>query len=280
MTTEANGAHFPSRRQLREQAEEARKQSRKQTHKWFGLLKGGLVGVVAAATIAVPVTGFVGPETSLSLPSKAVVAPVGGASWVASSNSVVVEAEGLREVASAASRAKLRTPVEVSQCLDVMPANGNRAVEESAPIVWPLLEGTFNFASPFGMRFHPVLGVSKMHAGIDLAGRLGTPIFAAAAGEVVESHPSPGTGYWILIKHEDADGVPFYTGYGHMYASDVLVKEGDIVEAGQQIASIGNTGTSTGPHLHFEVHDKDDQLLDPAVWLEQKNARQPGQGCN
>ncbi|MDO5034940.1 MAG: M23 family metallopeptidase [Actinomycetaceae bacterium] len=277
----SHAAHFPTRRELREQAELARKnseQSGKQS-KWFSLLKGGLVAIVAAGTVAVPVTGFVGPDTSLSLPAKATAMPVGQASWATAENSIIPQAEGLREVAAAASRAKLRTPLEVSQCLQVTPANGNRAVSESAPIVWPMLEGTFNMASPFGMRFHPVLGYSKLHEGIDLAGPLGTPIFAAADGVVVESHPAVGVGYWLYIKHQYADGETFYTAYAHMFESDVLVKAGDKVTAGQQIASVGNTGTSTGPHLHFEVHDKNDALMDPALWLADQDARQPGKGC-
>lgn len=274
-----NGSPFPTRRQLREQAEASSKR-KIQKPSWLSLLKSGLVAVVAAATVAVPLTGFVGPETSIALPSKVVASPAAQSSWAKSADVVVAEAEGLREVAGAASRAKLRTPLEISQCLQVMPANGNRSVSESAPIVWPLLEGTFNIASPFGYRFHPVLGYSKLHEGLDMAAPNGTPIFAASDGVVQASEPMEGYGYWILIKHTKSDGEVFYTGYAHMYAEDVLVKAGDQVHAGQRIASVGNTGTSTGPHLHFEVHDKDDQLVDPMVWLQQNNARQPGQGCD
>ncbi|MDO5048761.1 MAG: M23 family metallopeptidase [Actinomycetaceae bacterium] len=271
------GSPFPTRRELREQATAKHKSSKRIS--LSALTRGGLLAVLAAATVAVPVSGFVGPDNSLSLPSKAVAAPISESSWVESEDTVVTEAVGLREVASAASRAKLRTPLEISECLTVMPANGDREVTESAPIVWPMVSGTFNFASPFGMRFHPVLGYSRMHEGVDMAGPLGTPIFAPADGVVLESHPQSGSGYWIKIQHEYADGGTFYTGYAHMYASDVLVKEGDKVSAGQKIAAVGNTGTSTGPHLHFEVHDSSDTPIDPVSWLEAQNARQPGQGC-
>lgn len=271
------GSPFPTRRELREQAKNQRKSSKRVS--FSALTRGGLLAVLAAATVAIPVSGFVGPQNSLSIPSKTIVATASEHSWVESNDAAATEAVGLREVASAASRAKLRTPLEISQCLEVMPANGDRAVTESAPIVWPLVEGSFNFASGFGMRFHPVLGYSRLHAGIDLAGPLGTPIFAASDGVVLESHPEEGTGYWIRIQHEMPDGTTYYTGYAHMYASDVLVKEGDKVSAGQQIASIGNTGTSTGPHLHFEVHDSSDTSIDPAAWLATVNARQPGEGC-
>ncbi|EPD30767.1 hypothetical protein HMPREF9238_00522 [Gleimia europaea ACS-120-V-Col10b] len=275
----SNGSSFPTRRELREQTGKPRNPKISRPS-WLSLLKGGLVAVVAAATVAVPITGFVGPETSIALPSKMIASPATQSSWAKNTDVVVSEAEGLRQVAGAASRAKLRTPLEISQCLEGMPANGNRSVSESAPIVWPLLEGTFNIASPFGYRFHPVLGYSKLHEGLDLAGPIGTPIFAASDGVVQASEPMAGYGYWILIKHTKPGGEVFYTGYAHMFAEDVLVKAGDQVHAGQRIASVGNTGTSTGPHLHFEVHDKDDQLVDPMVWLQENNARQPGQGCD
>lgn len=271
------GSPFPTRQELKEQAKRQRKSSKRVG--FSALTRGGLLAVLAAATVVVPVSGFVGPQTSLSIPAKTIAVTSSESSWVESNDPSVTEAVGLREVASAASRAKLRTPLEISECLEVMPANGDRAVTESAPIVWPLVDGSFNFASAFGMRFHPVLGYSRLHAGIDLAGPLGTPIFAVSDGVVLESHPEAGSGYWLRIQHENPDGSIYYTAYAHMYASDVLVKEGDTVSAGEQIASVGNTGTSTGPHLHFEVHDSADNPVDPAAWLATENARQPGQGC-
>ena len=90
------------------------------------------------------------------------------------------------------------------------------------------------------------------HNGIDLAGPLGTPIYAARDGKVIAAGPASGFGNWIVIQHE-ADGQRVDTVYGHMAASGVLVSRGDEVKAGQMIGRIGNEGQSTGPHLHFEI---------------------------
>ncbi|MBA0051566.1 M23 family metallopeptidase [Streptomyces sp. AJS327] len=91
-------------------------------------------------------------------------------------------------------------------------------------------------------------GYHSGHDGVDLANELGTPIYAAGPGEVTESGPANGYGQWVRIRHPDGS----VTEYGHMYERFVAV--GDTVEGGQHIASMGNEGQSTGPHLHFEVH--------------------------
>ncbi|WP_314177898.1 M23 family metallopeptidase [Streptomyces winkii] len=91
-------------------------------------------------------------------------------------------------------------------------------------------------------------GYHDGHDGVDLAAPIGTPIFAAGPGEVTESGPASGYGQWIRIKHPDGS----VSEYGHM--SERFVQVGDAVEGGAKIASVGNEGQSTGPHLHFEVH--------------------------
>ena len=91
-------------------------------------------------------------------------------------------------------------------------------------------------------------GYHDGHDGVDLAAPLGTPIFAAGPGTVTESGPASGYGQWIRIKHSDGA----VTEYGHM--NERFVNVGDTVTGGQRIASVGNEGQSTGPHLHFEVH--------------------------
>lgn len=102
-----------------------------------------------------------------------------------------------------------------------------------------------------------------MHSGIDLANSLGTPIVAAADGEVVEAGPASGFGLWVQIKHDDGT----ITVYGHMYEFSVSV--GQRVKAGDQIATIGSNGQSTGPHLHFEVWQGGGTKIDPIAWLSQ-----------
>lgn len=99
----------------------------------------------------------------------------------------------------------------------------------------------------YGNRIHPTLGVEKFHNGIDLAAPNGSPILAAYDGEVVAASYSSSMGNYVMIDHGDS----LYTIY--MHASALYVSKGDAVTKGQQIAAVGSTGRSTGPHLHFGV---------------------------
>jgi len=104
------------------------------------------------------------------------------------------------------------------------------------------------FGSAFGMRNHPILKVWKMHEGIDLTAPQGTKIFATADGVVLEAGPS-GNGYGNKIKVDHGFG--YQTVYGHCYK--ILVHEGQKVKRGDVIGTVGSTGLSTCPHLHYEV---------------------------
>ena len=99
------------------------------------------------------------------------------------------------------------------------------------------------------------------HEGIDIAGNVGTPVSAAADGVVVEAGPASGFGQWVRVLHDDGHT----TIYGHV--NETFVEQGQIVKAGQQIATVGNRGDSTGPHLHFEVRNAARVAVDPAGWL-------------
>jgi murein DD-endopeptidase MepM/ murein hydrolase activator NlpD len=101
--------------------------------------------------------------------------------------------------------------------------------------------------SRFGWRIDPFTGRQALHTGLDFEATVGTPIVAAAGGVVVTAEPHPDYGNMVEIDH----GNGLVTRYGH--ASKLLVKKGDLVRRGQQIALVGTTGRSTGPHLHFEV---------------------------
>lgn len=103
------------------------------------------------------------------------------------------------------------------------------------------------FTSGFGMRVHPITGRRRMHAGVDIAAPTGTPIRAAAAGRIIIAGYMGGYGYTVVVDH----GGGYSTLYGH--CSSLLVRVGQQVRQGQQIARMGSTGMSTGPHLHFEV---------------------------
>lgn len=113
------------------------------------------------------------------------------------------------------------------------------------------------FTSGFGMRW------GSQHKGIDIAGPIGTPIYAVMDGTVINSGPASGFGNWVRIQH--AGGT--ISVYGHMQANMIFVRVGDQVTAGQHIAGIGNEGQSTGPHLHFEIYPNGGSAVDPRQWL-------------
>jgi murein DD-endopeptidase MepM/ murein hydrolase activator NlpD len=120
--------------------------------------------------------------------------------------------------------------------------------------------------SGFGWRRNPLGRRFRFHSGIDLGGRRGDPIYAAAQGQVIKAQWSGGYGRYIEIDH----GFGIVTLYAHNHR--LLVEEGDVVRQGQKIALMGSTGRSTGPHLHFEVH-LDGSAVDPMDYL--RRARRP-----
>jgi len=101
--------------------------------------------------------------------------------------------------------------------------------------------------SQFGYRMSPYTGEREFHKGLDIASRMGTPIYAAADGEVVYAQQKKSLGYAVKLRH----GYGIETVYGHM--EETLVKAGDTVKRGQQIGLMGSTGRSTGPHCHYAV---------------------------
>ncbi|WP_459162975.1 M23 family metallopeptidase [Bounagaea algeriensis] len=133
-------------------------------------------------------------------------------------------------------------------------AEQSSAQQGSAEFVKPA-EG--ELTSTYGMRG------GSMHNGIDLANSIGTPIHSVAAGEVINAGPASGFGQWVRVQHDDGT----ITVYGHVDSFTVSV--GQQVEAGEQIATMGNEGQSTGPHLHFEVIE-DGSKIDPQPWLEER----------
>ncbi len=125
------------------------------------------------------------------------------------------------------------------------------------------LGGKGTLTSPFGERNHPVHGGKKMHKGQDLAAAQGTPILSVAEGTVTVNASDPlGYGNWIEIKHKNGQS----TRYGHMKDKSPLAV-GAEVKQGQVIGAVGSTGSSTGPHLHFEVRDTQGQAEDPIAYL-------------
>ncbi|QQU06355.1 M23 family metallopeptidase [Moraxella osloensis] len=121
-------------------------------------------------------------------------------------------------------------------------------------------------SSGFGYRIHPVTGKSQFHKGMDFAAPIGTPIYATGNGVVTFS--GWGTGYGRYVEVDHGNGT--VTRYAHTSANYVNV--GDTVYANQQIAAVGNTGRSTGAHLHYEVR-QNGQAVNPQTYLAMAPAR-------
>jgi murein DD-endopeptidase MepM/ murein hydrolase activator NlpD len=134
----------------------------------------------------------------------------------------------------------------------------NKNLFESIPAIVPT-EGNFSSES-FGMRMHPILHINKMHTGIDIINNVGTPVKATGKGKVSYVGYKGGYGLTVEIDH----GFGYQTIYAHL--SSVNVKEGTIVKRNQQIAKSGNSGLSSGPHLHYEVLHNG-QNLDPSEFF-------------
>lgn len=143
------------------------------------------------------------------------------------------------------------------QMLDMVMVS-QAGTEALVPTVHPV--DVSYMSSPFGWRRHPISGRQKLHEGMDFAAPIGTPIVAASGGIVIESRYKPGYGKTVEIDH----GNGLVTRYAH--ASSLIAKLGDVVEKGQLIARVGNTGQVTGAHLHFEVL-RQGTPIDPASFL-------------
>jgi murein DD-endopeptidase MepM/ murein hydrolase activator NlpD len=119
-------------------------------------------------------------------------------------------------------------------------------IKHSMPEGWPLRSGGV-VTSGYGYRRHPITGRRSMHKGIDIAGKAGAEILAMADGLVIFSGRRSGYGNIVKIRH----GNGIETWYAHNQSN--TVEEGELVRKGQVIATLGSTGRSTGPHVHFEV---------------------------
>lgn len=234
-TNDMDGAEFPGRGQHRKQAS--------------GAVRGRvLIGAMAAGAAAAAAHSATHPshETKSATVLAADASAMNGGPITTSprgmqmvtvkpaANVAVHNAELAKGVAFAQERAQREARLQ--QPLFVMPTKGI-------------------FTSNFGYRW----GV--LHAGIDIANSIGTPISAVSDGVVIDAGPTAGYGMWVKLRH--ADGT--VTLYGHVNTTTVSV--GQRVMAGDQIATMGNRGNSTGPHLHFEVLLNGTNRVDPVPWL-------------
>lgn len=125
-------------------------------------------------------------------------------------------------------------------------------------VMWPT--GSKVITSSFGYRTDPFKGVSAYHSGIDIAGSIGDPVYAALGGEVIAAERLGARGKYIAVRHDNG----LETLYMHL--DQMLVSPGDQIVKGQQIGKLGNTGRSTGPHLHFQVV-KQNQPVNPLNYV-------------
>ena len=126
------------------------------------------------------------------------------------------------------------------------------------PVIFPI-KNPLRISSGFGMRRHPISKARQFHTGIDIPKTKGTPVYATGNGIVSRKGYSSGYGNFIEIEH--AGG--FSSFYAHL--SKTMVNKGDSVSIAEQIACVGNTGVSTGSHLHYEVR-KGKRFLNPIKW--------------
>jgi murein DD-endopeptidase MepM/ murein hydrolase activator NlpD len=172
-----------------------------------------------------------------------------------------VESDGLPELSTLQS---LRSYLEsadspLSEIRDFLVSQKQLMVD--IPTLWPLKGVRGRITNVFGPAEHPILGGLYLHKGIDIAYGYGIPVVATANGKVELRDQEPlGFGNYVLIRHKYG----FATKYAHL--QHVYVKKGDEVQRGQVIGTMGSSGLSTGPHLHYEVRIGS-QVVDPARYM-------------
>lgn len=150
---------------------------------------------------------------------------------------------------------KIYSAVEFQQIADSLELSVDEICDY--PVIFPIKKPVIS--SGFGMRIHPIYKVRKYHTGIDIAKPKGTPVYATGNGVVSRKGYCSGYGNFIEIRHAGN----FRSFYAHL--SKITVNVGDTVRIAVQIACVGNTGLSTGYHLHYEVR-KSNYFLNPKEW--------------
>ncbi|SFT97013.1 Murein DD-endopeptidase MepM and murein hydrolase activator NlpD, contain LysM domain [Geodermatophilus amargosae] len=211
------------------------------------LLAALVAGAIGAGVLGVPGSTQAGAEPSSEL----------GVQMELATEDVSEELLPMASITEAEAQARLQ---EVAASRAERAAAEAAAAEAAAEAARPkavLPVSGARFTSGFGSRW------GTFHYGIDLAAPLGTPEYAAADGVVLRAGAASGFGLAVYVLHDNGD----VTVYGHM--QEILVEVGQFVEAGETIALLGNRGQSTGPHLHFEVHQggMSGRKVDPVPWL-------------
>lgn len=176
-------------------------------------------------------------------------------------NSSVKETESIRSLTS-----YLENSVQPIEQIGKMLENQNSLFKE-IPNIWPVKNPNVHISMMFGPNLHPITGQWYIHKGIDFSTwHSGDPVMATANGQVVTVGYDASFGNYIIIRHKHG----IYTRYAHLSAT--RVSKGQFVEQGKVIGNIGNTGVTTGPHLHYEVHIGSD-VVDPSKYINVKLSR-------
>ncbi|MGY1738664.1 M23 family metallopeptidase [Geodermatophilus sp. SYSU D00684] len=214
------------------------------------LLAALVAGAVGAGVLGVP--GGSGAETGST--------PVLGAQMELATGEESLEVLPMASITEAEAQARLQEVAASRAERAAAEAAAAEAAREAARPEAVLPVDGARFTSGYGSRW------GTFHYGIDLAAPIGTPEYAAMDGVVVRAGAASGFGLAVYVLHENGD----VTVYGHM--EEILVEPGQYVEAGETIALLGNRGQSTGPHLHFEVHQggMNGRRIDPVPWLAER----------
>lgn len=221
----------------------------------------GRLALVAVAVGTVSSAGVSGATAATLQAPAEVEAPVSPEAATVevdlATNDTALSSSGTQAAPQILAISEFKPVANIDEQLDkAIQYNAERAENERAaraPSVVKPAEGTFTSGS--GVHW------GTLHAGIDIANVVGTPILAAMGGTVIDSGPASGFGQWIRIQHDDGS----IAVYGHMETLDVTV--GERVTAGQRIAGMGNRGFSTGSHLHFELYPTGSGAVDPLPWF-------------
>lgn len=211
-----------------------------------------LIAAMAAGAAAAAAHSAINPSDTAS--AETVLAA--GQTPLAAGGAITGSSQGMQVVAvTPAANASVHSE-EIANGAAFAQERAEREARLQRPLFVKPTQGIYT--SGFGYRW------GALHGGIDLANAIGTPIVAATDGVVTDAGPTAGYGAWVKIRANDGT----VTLYGHV--NTWLVSPGQRVMAGDQIATIGNRGNSTGPHCHFEVLLNGTDRIDPVPWLAQR----------
>ncbi len=238
--------------------------------------------VKTAAGVAVAAGALIGTATQLvpALAHAAPLLPTHDEKPTAIGEDVVTEDAALELKQAQPDAAPVAQTPQAQPIADVAPAPAPFGLQNLPPEISAPLQQAEQTLKTLQQQLNPGPGVVKpvngqltsgfgqrwgaMHYGIDFADPIGTPIHSVMGGTVIDAGPASGFGLWVRVKQDDGTTAV----YGHV--NDMYVTTGQRVNTGDVIASVGNRGNSTGPHLHLEIWDAADNKMDPLPWLASK----------